>query len=156
VVDGLAGWFECELVEDVWMTNSPYSDSAINRNQTFLPIDQPLEVKSGERLNVSIMTRPVEGLLSWSIEAPLSGRRFAHSTWKSVALTRDRVTRSLPDRVPRLSRWGKARKIVMEYCDGKRTSREIEQTVLREHPHLFPTSGEIARFVFGELSRGTE
>jgi len=156
VVDGLAGWVECELAKGVWMTNSPYSDGAIDRTQVFLPIDRPLDVKSGERLNVSVMTRPIDGMLSWSIEAPSSGRRFAHSTWKSLPLTRERIMRFQPDRVPRLSRSGQARKIVMEYCDGRRTGREIEQAVLRDHPHLFPSRGEISRFVLGELGRGTE
>ena len=122
----------------------------------FLPIEQPLAVKSSERLNVSVMMRPIEGVISWSMEAPSSGRRFAHSNWKSLVLTRERLTRSQPDRVPRLTASGKARKIVMEYCDGRRTSREIEQAVLRDHPHLFPSREEISSFVFGELGRGTQ
>ena len=37
VVDGLAGWFECELAEGVWMTNSPFSDSAIRGIRCFCP-----------------------------------------------------------------------------------------------------------------------
>jgi 2-polyprenyl-3-methyl-5-hydroxy-6-metoxy-1,4-benzoquinol methylase len=156
VVDGLAGWFECELAEGIWMTNSPCSDSALQRNQVFLPVDQSLDVKSGERLKISVMTRPIDGIISWSIEAPSSGSRFAHSTWKSLVLTGESIMRSQPDRVPRLSRLGQARKIVLEFCDGKRTIREIEQAVLREHPHLLPSRSEISRFVFVELGRSTE
>ena len=31
VMHGLAGWFECELAEGVWMTNSPLAERRINR-----------------------------------------------------------------------------------------------------------------------------
>jgi SAM-dependent methyltransferase len=158
VVDGLAGWHECELAKGVRMTNSPFSSESIARAQAFLPIDQPLEVKAGELLSVSVMTRPADGVIAWSVEAPSSlGRgRFVHSTWKSLVLTKENILRIQPDRVPRPSRLGHARRIVMEYCDGKRTSKEIEQVVLQDHPHLFPTREEISRFVFSELGRETE
>lgn len=39
---------------------------------------------------------------------------------------------------------------------GRRTARGIEQAVLRDHPDLFPSSGEIARFVAHVLGRDTE
>ena len=35
---GLIGWFECELADGVWMTNSPLADRRIERSQAFLPI----------------------------------------------------------------------------------------------------------------------
>jgi protein arginine N-methyltransferase 1 len=47
VMHGLAGWFECELAENVWMTNSPLSAQAIMRPQAFLPIDGPLGCEGG-------------------------------------------------------------------------------------------------------------
>ena len=47
VMHGLAGWFECELAEGVWMTNSPLADRRINRSQAFLPIDEAVPVKAG-------------------------------------------------------------------------------------------------------------
>jgi hypothetical protein len=156
VLDGIAGWFECELVDGVWMTNSPLSKDAIERDQVFLPIDRPFEVKTGERLGVSVVARPTDNVISWTVEATSSARRFAHSTWKSSVMTQEDIARAQLSRTPRLSRLGQARKIVMDYCDGKRTSREIEQAVLRNHPRLFPTREEISRFVRSELGRNTD
>ena len=43
-LDGLAGWFECELAEGVWMTNSPLADNPIRRPQAFLPIGEAMPV----------------------------------------------------------------------------------------------------------------
>ena len=55
-----------------------------------------------------------------------------------------------------MSREGQARITVLGYCDGRRTAREIEQAVLRDHPELFPSPEEISRFVAQALGRDTE
>ena len=51
---------------------------------------------------------------------------------------------------------GHARAAVLAYCDGRRSAREIEQAVLRDHPGLYPTAAEISRFVFQVLGRDAE
>jgi hypothetical protein len=48
VVNGLAGWFECELATNVWMTNSPLVEKPIQRPQAFLPIGDIVQVKAGD------------------------------------------------------------------------------------------------------------
>jgi SAM-dependent methyltransferase len=156
VMHGLVGWFEAELADGVWMTNSPLSDQAIRRPQAFLPIDEAVAVKTGDSINAKVMTRPADNLIAWVVEFPASGKRYSHSTWQQMPLSRDDLTRSRPDRVPRVSRYGKARSIVLRYCDGRRTAGEIEATVLRDHPHLFPSKEEISRFVTHVLARDTE
>ena len=155
-LDGLAGWFECELTEGVWMTNSPLSKDAIRRDQAFLPIDQPIDVTAGDTLNVTIQARPSDGLLAWTVEVPSTGRRSRYSTFSGMILSKEQILKSQPNRVPKLNRTGAARQTVMAYCDGKRTAREIEQAVLRDHSDLFPTKGEISRFVLGTLGRDTD
>ena len=45
---------------------------------------------------------------------------------------------------------------MLGYCDGRRTAREIEQAVLRDHPGLFPSPEEIRRFVAQVLGRDAE
>lgn len=35
IMHGLAGWFECELAENVWMTNSSLAAQAINALRPF-------------------------------------------------------------------------------------------------------------------------
>ncbi len=156
VVHGLAGWFDCELADGIRMTNSPVAADAIVRPQAFLPIDQLLEVRAGEKLQATIMARPSDQVLAWTLDAPAAGRRFSQSTWRGTLLSPLDMARSQPDRVPRLSRAGQARGIVASYCDGRRTIREIEQMVLRSHPDLFPTTEEISRFVLATLGRDTE
>jgi len=56
-----------------------------------------------------------------------------------------------PDRTPRLSRAA-----LLSYCDGRRTTKEIEGLVLSDYADLFPTQLEISRFVGEALARDTE
>ncbi|MDG4596631.1 MAG: class I SAM-dependent methyltransferase [Candidatus Contendobacter sp.] len=156
VMHGLAGWFECELAEGVWMTNSPLADRAIQRPQAFLPIDEAVPVRAGDTVKARIMARPADNLIAWIVDFPASGRRFSHSTWQGMLLAPEDLLRSQPNRVPRLSRDGRARITVLGYCDGRRTARGIEQAVLREHPDLFQSPEEISRFVAQVLGQDTD
>ncbi len=156
VMHGLAGWFECELAEDVWMTNSPLAEKPIHRPQVFLPINEVVPVKAGDVIQVTVMARPSEHLIAWNVFFPETGRRFNHSTWQGMMLSPENLIRGNPDRVPHLSREGQARLIVLAYCDGKNTAQEVEQAVLRDHPGLFPSPAEISDFILRVLGRDTE
>ena len=156
IMHGLAGWFECELAEDVWMTNSPLAERRINRPQAFLPIDEAVQVKAGDRVKVTVMARPADHMIAWVVEFPASGQRFSHSTWQGMVLAPEDLIRAHPERVRHLSREGQARITVLGYCDGHRTAREIEQALLRDHPDLFPSPEEISRFVAQVLGQDTE
>ena len=156
VLHGLAGWFECELAESVWMTNSPLSDVSIGRPQAFLPIEEALPVKCGEVLYVTVMARPADHMIAWVVAHPASGRRFSHSTWQGDLLDQARIIRNQPEYVPQVSRTARARSLVLGYCDGQRSVAQVQEEVLRDHPALFPSTEEITRFVTTVLSRDTQ
>jgi protein arginine N-methyltransferase 1 len=156
ILHGLAGWFECELIEGVWMTNSPLSEEAIDRPQAFLPIGEPTSVQSGERIEVTVMARPADNVIAWIVDFPLSGKQFRHSTWAGTVLSQDDMLRFSPHRKPHLSRIGRARGIVLSYCDGRRSAAEIEELVLQEHRDLLPSQLEISRFVGEVLTQDTD
>ncbi len=156
VMHGLAGWFECELADGVWMTNSPLSAQAIDRSQAFLPIDAPLSVQAGDVIRATVMARPADQLIAWEVRHPASGRAFSHSTWLGDLLMQEQLGKTRPDHVPQLSRVARARALVLGYCDGQRTVGQIQAEVLREHPALFPSPDEITRFVAAVLARNTE
>lgn len=92
---------------------------------------------------------------AWIVQFGGSGSRFAHSTWDSMLLSPEDLIRSRPDRVPELSTVGSARLTVLGYCDGLRSARQIEETVLREHPNLIPSVDKIRRFATEVLARDT-
>jgi len=155
IVHGVGGWFECELAPGVWMTNSPLAKRPINRPQAFLPIGEPVTARPGDLIRVTIMARPAENLIAWTVEFPATGQRFSHSTWQGMILTSENLVRANPQHIPQLSQEGRARMTVLGYCDGKRTTEEIEQAVMHDHPQLFPSRAEISRFVAKVLGRDT-
>ena len=156
IMHGLAGWFECELSDDVWMTNSPLSDCAIGRQQAFLPINKPLTVKAGDTISAIVMARPADHLIAWEVSHPATGKKFSHSTWQGDLLMQEQLLRNRPDHAPRLSRNALAKSVVLGYCDGKLSVAQIQEIVLREHPDLLPSPEEIKRFVTAVLTGNTE
>jgi protein arginine N-methyltransferase 1 len=154
MLDGFAGWFECELADDVWMTNSPLAPDRIDRPQLFLAFERPIPVRAGDRIEASVSLRPEDGLVGWTVRAPHDGRRQKYSNWgdRALAVT-DLVVQA--HRVPCLSSGGKARQILYTYLDGQRTLAEIERTILADHPGLFPSTQELARFIRSECARST-
>lgn len=156
VFQGLGGWFNCELAQDVWMTNSPVAEQAINRPQVFLPLSQAVPVVQGEQVNVKVMARPADSVIAWDVEFVSSGRKFSQSTWQGMLISPDEMIRRSPVYAPRLSAKGKARMIVLGYCDGVRTSGQIQDLLVREHPGLFPSREEAVRFVSQVLAGDTQ
>lgn len=152
-LDGLGGWFDCEIAQGVRMSNSPLIANPIYRDQVFLPFSRPLPVRPGDRIAVRLNLRHDVTAIAWTARNLTSGEQRRQSTWAGQILSEaDRTHRSA--RVPVLSPVGKARRLVLDYVDGQRTAEEIEAAVLRDHPDLFPSPREIAAFVRGELARG--
>jgi protein arginine N-methyltransferase 1 len=156
LVHGLGGWFDCELAQGVSMSNSPLAQKPIQRPQVFLPIAEAVPVKTGDRVKATVMARAGDELIAWKLEFLSAGKRYSHSTWEGMLLAPQDLLQSNPTRVPQPNRAGLARAIVLGYCDGRRTAREIEQAVLLEHPGLFPSAEEISRFVARVLHRDTQ
>jgi hypothetical protein len=62
-------------------------------------------------------------------------------------LDKEALNRAQPGRVAKLNDRGRARQIVLSYCDGQRTLAEVQATVLKEHPNLFPSAQATHSFV---------
>jgi protein arginine N-methyltransferase 1 len=154
-LDGVAGWFDCRLTDYIHMTNSPVTDGHINRPQAFFPLDAPVAVTAGERIRVTMMARHQDHVIAWVIELPDTGTRFTHTTFNGLLLDSEALTRAQPDRVAKLNDRGRARQVVLSYCDGHRTIAEIQEIVRREHPGLFPSAVAATSFITRVLSRDT-
>ena len=154
-LDGVAGWFDCRLTDDIHMTNSPVAEDSLDRPQAFLPLESPVTVSAGERIRVTVMARHVDSLIGWVVELQETGQRFSHTTFNGLLLDRDALMRAQPDRVARLNNRGLARQVVLSFCDGKRTVAEVQALVQREHPELFPSAQATSSFVTQVLSWDT-
>ena len=151
-LDGVAGWFNCRLINDVHMTNSPVTEEHLDRPQAFFPLDAPVTVTAGERIRVTMMARHQDNVIAWVIELPDADKRFTHTTFNGLLLDSEALTRAQPDRVAKLNDRGRARQVVLSYCDGQRTVAEIQEIVRRDHPELFPTAMAATSFITQVLS----
>jgi protein arginine N-methyltransferase 1 len=147
MLDGVAGWFDCRLADDIHMTNSPAAAESLKRPQAFLPLESPVPVSAGEHIQATVMARHQDHVIGWIIELPESGQRFAHTTFNGLLLDKEALNRAQPDRVAELNDRGRARQIVLSYCDGQRTLAEVQAMVLKEHPDLFPSAQATNSFV---------
>jgi protein arginine N-methyltransferase 1 len=147
VLDGLVGWFDCRLVDDIRMTNSPLSGEPLRRPQAYLPLKEPVTVSEGDRIRAKVMARHLDNVIAWVVEMPESNTRFDQSTFNGLLLDQEALTRAHPDRIARLNERGRARQIVLSYCDGKGSVAEVEALVRREHPDLFPSASATSSFI---------
>ena len=153
VLNGLGSWFHAQLAPDVWMTNSPLADQPIGRRQLFLAAGN-IAVTEGDVIKATISARPADNLIAWDMELP-GGQTVSHSSWQGMMLRTSDVAQLQLDHVPVLNELGKARSVVLGYCDGVRTLSQIQEMVCTNHPELFPTEAEILRFVVAVVGRDT-
>jgi protein arginine N-methyltransferase 1 len=156
---GIGGWFSAQLSEHVTLSNSPLVKERINRHNVFFPIDRPVPVTKGDRIQTKINILPADMVITWSVEVwgpaaegqskPEGQRkaRFTHSTFQGMLLCTEDLHKTRPDFAPRLSSWGEARRSILELCDGRRRLPEIEQEVYCRHSELFRSPAEVAKFV---------
>ncbi len=153
---GLLGWFESTLHDNTRMTNSPLAGDRIERAQAFLPFENPVSVSEGESINATIMVRHRDYIIAWAVEFPEQDLRIAHSTFSGLILDNKMLEHGRTDRVAKLNDRGRARKIVLGYCDGDRTVAEIDALVRRNHAELFPSPAARESFVRQVLAWDTD
>jgi protein arginine N-methyltransferase 1 len=148
---GIMGCFEAHLSPHVVMSNSPLRRGRIVRRNAFFPIDRPVEVEPGDQVSVAMTIDASNVMVTWRVgiatrEGVAKGK-FVHSTFKGMLLDKESLRKTRPGFVPKLSKWGEARRSVVDLCDGKRTFEEIRAEVYRRHPKLFASIEEAERFV---------
>ncbi len=148
---GLAGWFDAHLAPGIAITNGPLAPDRVARSHVFLPVDEPVAVAPGHRVQAEVLADPRTDLHRWSVvvrtQAGEVVARSAHSSLEGIPLGREDLARARPDATPRLSPSGEARRTVLTMCDGARTRRDIEAAVAERHGDLLPDAAAAAAFV---------
>ncbi|HYF50026.1 MAG TPA: 50S ribosomal protein L11 methyltransferase [Planctomycetota bacterium] len=143
-VHGIAGWFSTELSPSVQVTNSPLLPrERIDRDQLLFLIERPLVLNAGAQISVSLTL--AADVMSWSVS--FGSECCSHSTFLGRLISREELQTSQPEFVPALSAVGEARRLVLNLCDGVRSTAAIERELMQRFPQLFPTSREAAPFV---------
>lgn len=157
VLHGIGGWFEAELAPGVAITNAPAAAERIGRRSVYLPIERPVPVDRADEVRIELQADPAEGMLTWGVEVVArSGApavRFRHSTLKGMLISHEGLQRSRPSFRPKLTKYGEARRTVLQLCDGARPLHEIEQSVYERHREIFRSPADASGFVAEVVSR---
>lgn len=158
MLDAIGGWFTAALAPGVELTNAPGAPSRLARRNVVLPLERPIRVSPGDRVDMRLQVLPTDLVVAWRGMVTTAQERvtFAHSTLGGMLLTREALRRLRPDSAPRLTERGRARLSVLELCDGERPLAEIEREVLARHPSLFRSPSEASVFVTEVVSRYSE
>ena len=160
VVHGIAGWFSAALAPGVTLTNAPGAPNRIDRRNVFLPLAERVGVEPGDIVSTALTIDPIAIMLRWRVEIASADGRVRHatdaSTFHGLLMSRDDLRRTRPDFVPLLTAAGKARKTILDLCDGARPVAEIEAEVERRHAPLFASRAAVAVFVAEVLTRYAE
>ena len=157
VLHGIGGWFAAVLAPSVGLTNSPLDPARINRRNVFFPVDRPMSVDEGDRVEVTMRIRPRESIVVWDVR--VTGRdgrskgACRASTFEGMLMPVEDTRRTRPDFVPTLSAAGEARRTVLALCDGHRPLADIETEVFHRHADLLGTPERAAVFVAEVITR---
>ena len=145
---GFLGWFTARL-GDEWMSTAPDSRK-MHWSQVYLPLDPPLELKEGQRLEFQLH-RPELGPWSWEIEHP--GSRQKHSTFLAQPLSPADLAKKSDSHKARLNAKGRVARQVLDLLDGEHSTEEISALITQQFPQLFPSQALAKRWVQGLIQR---
>jgi hypothetical protein len=154
-INGLAYWFDLELVPGEWISNAPGALPGSWR-QLFLPLDPPLVVPAGQSLTAGVKPERLKdgapGWLSWWTEvggAKVRGHEFASSPASFADLYQES-----PDAVPNLNERGRIMATALQLVDGERSVSDIAVALQATYDGL--SEAEAVRLVIGALDGKTQ
>ncbi len=165
VLHGIGGWFSAQLSPNVTISNSPLIAHPIDRMNLFFPIDSPVRLLKGDRVQISMHVMPADLVITWKVEvwsdaeehtaeSPVECKgSFLHSSWKGMLNSKEDLQKTSPGFVPSLTPRGEARLTVLELCDGRRTISEIEKELYRRFANVFESPDEASVFVAEVVTR---
>ncbi|MBF8292576.1 MAG: putative methylase [Steroidobacteraceae bacterium] len=151
-VHGIAAWFKATLVEGVEITNSPLDASRIAWDHALFPIDQPVEVAPGNRIDVLLRLDTLTRGAVWTWQVQVvdeAGTRLSdsrHSTFHSLLIDRDGLKRQSPDFAPRLSDRGHIAATIARLIGEGSGLEEAAAEIARQFPSLMPSGRQAEMF----------
>ena len=148
---GWLGWFRMRLVDEWYSTSG--EDGSTHWRPVFLPLEQPVAVRAGERLHFALK-RPEYGDWTWTTEH--DGRRQRQSTFLSLPATPARLLKASDAYRPTLSARGEAAGWLLSNMAGQRSVVELADAVFGRYPAAFSGRGDALNFVrelAGQLSQ---
>jgi protein arginine N-methyltransferase 1 len=156
---GLLVWFDAELADGAFFSNSPFGPGTIHASM-FFPWEHPVALAKGDAICVQMDAKLASDdyIFRWETQvkpASLRGQtreHFKQSTFQGFPLSPGQIRKSASDHVPVPTDEALMSRRVLSLMDGRATLEEIARTLKAEFPERFAGWHEALRFV-GALSQ---
>jgi protein arginine N-methyltransferase 1 len=146
MLHGLGGWWRARLSPSVETTNSPVAeDRVVSRHHVFLPIAEPLGVKPGDEIAVTISVSTREEMVAWTVE--VGERTFRHGEFLGALGSAEDFRRHDPEHVPGAGERARAATLVLERAAAGDSFGVILLVLEEECPSLFVSREDREGFV---------
>ena len=135
---GVCGAMTSTLAPGIVLSNVPGASETTNFACAFFPIDTPVTVRAGDRVDIDIAV--FDGSEArWNVtvtegETGTIRGRFQHTTLQAMPALADSLRRHAPDYRPRLTAAGSLEMALASQFDGTRTVAELEAWLASQMP----------------------
>jgi protein arginine N-methyltransferase 1 len=152
---GLTVWFDSILTEGIGFSNAPGLPEIVY-GRAFFPWPEPVSLKTGDMLSVTLRANFVGADYVWSWETSLmrDGRKqgqFRQSSFNGTILSPARLRKHASDYQPVLTEAGEVERFILTLMDGRNSLEKIAHDLYDRFPQAF-TSFDEARSRVGNLS----
>jgi protein arginine N-methyltransferase 1 len=146
---GLVAWFDTILSEGIGFSNAPGGGADVY-GSAFLPWTEPVSLAEGDIIEVKIRASFVDDDYIWTWETSIKNASepdqikasFRQSTFFSLPLSTNRLSRISTGFVPRLNTEGRIDRMILSLMEDECTHAEIAERVLNQFPENFSKVSE--------------
>jgi len=154
IVHGIGGWFASELAPGISLSNVPPTKTP-SWSHTFFPLEWPVQVKAGDRLDLKIHTSRNTAQWQWQVtHHPVTtdgqfkpGDILPEQSTRSGELSAFATTKDLT-LVPTRSTDGDIDLFILQRINGKLTAAEIARQTEKRFPNKFSSHEKLLERVF--------
>jgi SAM-dependent methyltransferase len=135
---GLVGYFRAGLAPGVVLSTSP-GEPPTHWRQTFLPMEEAVEVEGGDEVRYEIKAIPLLDTVSWQWDTSIhrNGAQVAAFSQCNLHLSREELVAGRAGFRPILTQEGEVRRRVLDLCDGERSMKEIAELLCTDYPERY-------------------
>ena len=140
---GFGIWFDSELVDDIGFSNHPREPELIY-GQGFFPLEHPVEVQRGDRIELSLKADFVRNNYVWRWDTSIiTGENseprasFKQSTLYGVPLSPGQLRKQSATYKPALTEAGQVRSFLLESMTGENSLEQIATRLVERFPNRY-------------------
>lgn len=139
---GLRAWFECEVGDELFTTNSPHDEES-TYGAPFFPFENPLEVSAGDSFEIKLDAVFEKGSYVWNWSVKFFDREkklkntFVQSTMSGSFIAPQTILKQSEYFVPKQNADGEIDAFILGKMDGENMQGDIADELLEKFPARF-------------------